>query len=1571
MPEHRARSGSTAPFARTQAPSREHDACGVGFIARATGERSHEIVRLALQAVARVAHRGAASTDNSGDGAGILTQIPHRLFHREAYRLGLRLSPGQPFGVGVFFLPPEHEPLSRARRLVETILAQNGIPCLGWRDVPVDPGALGPIARASCPAIRQVFVGRPVHALDEEAWERALYLARRDLEREAEQAGLDPFFICSFSCRTIVYKALLTGTQLPVFYPDLRYPEFESAVALFHQRYSTNTLPSWPLAQPFRMIAHNGEINTLWGNRNAMAARESDLQSPIWGNDIERLKPVIWEAGSDSAGFDNTMELLVRSGRDPLHTIMMLVPQAWERYPDVEPAIRDFYRFHAHLTEPWDGPAALAFTDGVIAGAATDRNGLRPCRYKVTRDQLVVAGSEVGLVDLDPREVIESGRLGPCEFIAVDLHHATVLRNMDVKRRVASRQPYGQWCRENMQVLEADPAARFTPLPASELAEQQVAFGYGNEDLRFVLDAMGGTGQDPVWSMGDDAPIPPLARTPVGVYAYFRQRFAQVTNPPIDPLRESVVMSLRQHIGKHGSFLIEHPSLARVLRVDHPVLLDEEMAALRNTPGFSCVTLHTVWPAAEGPEGLRAGLDRLCAEAEHAARNGARLLVLSDRAVDRGHTPIPMLLAVGAVRRHLMDNGLRMRLGLVAEAGDAWDIHHFAALIGYGCEVVYPWLALQSVTAVFGEDSSNPESDGEDAATGRRAGGAARQSRYDAPDRPGPEEARRRYRAAAEKGLLKIMSKMGISVLPSYNGAQIFECLGLGQEVVQRCFRSTDSPIGGIGLEEIAEDALTRHRVAYGDNSEIRRSDTPAESGGAPAAGPPAVPDYGRIRFRKDGEEHGWAPPVVVALQKAVGSGKGAKRLEGDDAAAGYARFKDYVSRVEERRPSNPRDLLGFKRGEPIPLDEVEPVDSIMRRFVSSAMSLGALSPEAHATISIAMNRIGARSNSGEGGEDPFNYAPLPSGDRVDNRVKQVASGRFGVTTEYLIRAEELEIKVVQGAKPGEGGQLPGHKVTELIARLRHSVVGIPLISPPPHHDIYSIEDLAQLILDLKTVNPRARVGVKLVAETGVGTVAAGVAKAYADYVLIAGHSGGTGASPLSSIKHAGSPWELGLAESQATLVANGLRHRIEVRTDGGFRTGRDVVIAALLGAESFGFGTAPLIAMGCAMARQCHLNTCPTGVATQRPDLRAKFKGTPDQVVTFFSFVAEQVREILASLGARSLNEIVGRADLLERVERPDIPRAQMLDLSMLMTPARPGPGTDVRRTVERNDRPGVVYLDDEILEECGSHIAQGLPFSGFYDIRNHHLAVGARVAGAIAGKHGDAGLPAGHLHLRFRGSAGQSFGAFAIHGMHLDLEGEANDYVGKGLSGGEISIRPFRQAAYAQATHENTIVGNTCLYGATSGKLFAAGQAASRFAVRNSGAVAVIEGAGNHCCEYMTSGLVVVLGAVGRNFGAGMSNGVAYVLDESGGFESRVNTDMVRVDVCDEADEIRLLSLIHEHQERTGSARAKRLIEQWEEFRSLFKKVVPNTAPAASQRNEQPTLPAPEPRPVPVATP
>jgi glutamate synthase (NADPH/NADH) large chain/glutamate synthase (ferredoxin) len=1455
-----------------------------------------------------VAHRGAASTDNSGDGAGLLTQIPHRLFYRDSYRLGLHLQPGLPFGVGAFFLPQSAEPLNAAVAMIENVLAGDGIPILGWRDVPTNPNALGPTALASCPVIRQVLVGRPALAADESAWERALYLARREMERRAAAADLPGFYVCSLSCRTVVYKALLTGTQLPAFFTDFRYPEYESAIAVFHQRYSTNTLPSWPLAQPFRLLAHNGEINTLWGNRNAMTMRQPMLASPLYGPRIERLRNVIWAEGSDSASLDNTMELLVRSGRDPVHTAMMTVPQAWEKYSDLDPAVKAFYEYHQCVLEPWDGPAALAFTDGIVAGAAVDRNGLRPCRYKVRRDGLVVAGSEVGLVDLDPREVVACGKVGSGEVLVIDTQRGEVIRNQDAKRRVASRRPYARWVARYMATLVPDPT-RVPPTHTGEsLTRLQRAFGYGSEDLRIVLEPMGSTGGDPVWSMGDDTPIPPLSAVPQSLYAYFRQRFAQVTNPPIDSLRESMVMSLRMHLGRRGSPLLERPSYARMLRLEHPIMMAEEMTALRNVAGFSTVTLDAVWDPARGPAGLKPALTALRRAAERAVRRGAHILVISDRAAGERRAPIPMLLAIGAVRQHLVHTGLRARVGLVAEAGDAFDIHHFATLIGYGAEAVHPWLALETIEELFS------------GAAGQRGSEAV--------------EARLQYRTAAEKGLLKILSKMGISTLSSYCGAQTFDALGLGYEVIAACFEGTASPIGGIGFEEIAEDVQARHQAAY--------PKTVLEA---------SLPDHGRVRFRKEGEDHGWAPPIVVALQRATGArgqkaGK-AERAEAQPAEAQPSEYEGFLAKNSARRPAGPRDLLGIRKGNAIPLDEVEPAEEIRRRFVSSAMSLGALSPEAHATLSIAMNRIGARSNSGEGGEDPENYRSLANGDRLDNRVKQVASARFGVTTEYLTRAEELEIKIVQGAKPGEGGQLPAHKVTDLIARLRHAVPGIQLISPPPHHDIYSIEDLAQLIHDLKTVNPRARVGVKLVSESGVGTVAAGVAKAYADYVLIAGHNGGTGASPLSSIKHSGSPWELGLAEAQATLVRNGLRHRIEVRTDGGLKTGRDVVIAALLGAESYGFGTAPLVAMGCDMARQCHINTCPTGIATQREDLRAKFRGTPEQVISFFTFIAEEVRRILAELGCRAMDEIIGRNDLLERVECPDVPRAQMLDLSVLLdgrTAGRAdGQSVALRRTVDRNDRPGLVSLDREILEELDPYLDCSLPFSGNYQIHNHHLAVGARVAGAIAERHGDAGLPGGSVRLRFTGTAGQSFGAFTCGGMHLELEGEANDYVGKGLSGGEVTIRPFRRAGYAHASHQHLIMGNTVLYGATAGKLFAAGQAGDRFAVRNCGAVAVIEGAGNHCCEYMTGGIVAVLGRAGRNFAAGMSNGVAYVMDEAGTFASRVNHELVELSDL-EAEDIEVLRrLIHEHEEKTVSARARTILVRWEDYLPMFRKVVP----------------------------
>ena len=1486
-------------------PWREHDACGVGFVARASGERSAGVAAHALQALARVAHRGAAATDRSGDGAGLLTQLPAPLFHGAAARLGLPLEPGRPFAVGAFFLPRDGAALARAITIVEDVLREEGLPLLGWREVPVNLDVLGAGARASCPTIRHAILTAPDGLRHDEArWERSLYLARRTIERRvaAETPRLDPFFVCSLSCRSIVYKALLTGTQLASFFPDLVSPDYETAIAVFHQRYSTNTTSSWPLAQPFRLLAHNGEINTLWGNRNAMRAREPALATPLWGDAVDRLKPIVWAEGSDSASLDNALELLVRSGRDPVHALMMLVPDAHEGAVEMDPALRGFYEFHECLMEPWDGPAALAFSDGVVAGSAVDRNGLRPCRYKITRDGLVVAGSEVGLVDLDPGEVVESGRLGPGELLVVDTRRQAILRNAEAKREIARRRPYGRWAARGILPLRPTAAVpESAPLGEQELVARQLSFGWSFEDLRYVLEPMGGAGQDAVWSMGDDTPIPPLARVPPPVYSYLRQRFAQVTNPPIDPLRETLVMSLRMHLGRRSSLLADRLAGLRLVRNEHPILLAEEMAALRAVAGAQAVTLEATWEggagagaAGAGGDTLRGALDALCRAAGRAVRQGARIVILSDRAADRERAPLPMALAVGAVHQHLLDHGLRTRLGLVAEAGDAWDVHHFAAVIGYGAEAVHPWLALESVRRRV-EDENAPV----------------------------------QYRSAAEKGLLKILSKMGISTLSSYCGAQIFEALGLGAEVIERCFTGTVSTIGGIGFAEIAEDVLARQRAAYPDA-------TPAE---------PVLPDHGRVRYRRDGEDHGWSPPLVRAMQNAVAA----------DTPPAYDTF---LTRVAARLPASPRDLLALRTGTPLPLEQVEPAEAIRRRFISTAMSLGALSPEAHRTLAVGMNRMGARSNSGEGGEDPETYAPLPNGDRADNRIKQVASGRFGVTTQYLVRADELEIKIAQGSKPGEGGQLPGHKVTALIARVRHSVPGVPLISPPPHHDIYSIEDLAQLIHDLKQVNPRARIGVKLVAEAGVGRVAAGVAKAYADYVLISGHNGGTGASPLSSIKHAGSPWELGLAETQALLIENGLRHRIEVRVDGGLRTGRDVVIAALLGAETYGFGTAAVVAIGCDMARQCHLNTCPTGIATQRPELRAKFKGSPEQVMAYFTWIAEDVRRILAGLGFASLDDIIGCAELLERVDRPEVPRAQMLDLSALLADPLADRAAPRRRTEQRNDRPGVEPLDDAIWRALAPRLESNRPFAGVYDIGNHDLTVGARIAGRIA-QRGGVDLPPGSIRLRFRGTAGQSFGAFALAGMRLELEGEANDYVGKGLSGGDLVLRPFPEAAGVSERH-HVILGNTALYGATGGTLFAAGRAGDRFAVRNSGAVAVIEGAGDHCCEYMTAGTVVVLGPVGRNFAAGMSNGVAYVLDEAEVFTLRCNRDMVDVRELSDEDDGVLQRLVREHAARTGSLRARAILTGWQRYRAFFRKVVPHQPPVATPA-AQPAVTAP----------
>jgi glutamate synthase (ferredoxin) len=1474
-------------------PRFDHDACGVGFVATTSG-RSHAVLLRALEAVANLTHRGAVSADGkTGDGAGVLTQIPHRLLAADLARLKVRIPRHGDLGVGMVFFPRDPRRQARARALVEETVIQEGLVFFGWRTVPVVVSALGEEAARTRPHIEQVLLGRP-DRLGPEEFEQALYLTRRVIERRLAEAGIHDCYIVSFSHQTVVYKGMFVAPQLPRFYPDLQDPQFETALAVFHQRYSTNTFPSWPLAQPFRLLAHNGEINTLWGNMNWMRAREPHLRSPVWRERVHDLVPVIQPGGSDSAMLDNVLELLVRSGRDLLHAMMMLVPEAWESLEEMPEELRAFYDFHAGLTEPWDGPAALAFSDGRIVAAALDRNGLRPARYAVTEDGLVIVASEVGVIDLDPARVVERGRLGPGRMIAVDTVAGRILTDEVIKRERAARRPYRAWLAAGRV---RPPQAEESPAPdPGALVRRLVTFGYSQEEIHRILEPMVTEAKDPVGSMGDDTPLAVLSSRPRLVYNYLKQRFAQVTNPPIDPLRERLVMSLRTLLGPRESLLEESPEHARLVELRSPLLTEGELEALRALPDppFRLRVLRAVFPASGGAEALERALVQLCDEAAYQVEEGTALLVLSDRGVDERFAPIPMLLAVGAVHQSLIRRGLRMRVSLIADTGEARDVHHIAALIGYGASAVCPYL----VQALVSEEAARL---GQDRA-----------------------KALANYRTAIESGLLKIMSKMGISTVSSYHGAQIFEAVGLDHALVDFALTGTPSRLGGVGLAELAEDVLARHREAF-------------------RAEQPALGDPGFYRFRKGGEYHAFHPNVLRTLHKLAQSGS-----EED--------YRAYAGEVHHRPPTALRDLLEFKEGHPIPLEDVEPAESIVRRFVVSSMSHGSISREAHETLAIAMNRIGARSSSGEGGEDPARYARRPNGDWANCAIKQVASGRFGVTTAYLGAAQELEIKMAQGSKPGEGGQIPGTKVTEEIARIRRAQPGITLISPPPHHDIYSIEDLAQLIYDLKQGNPRARVSVKLVSEAGVGTIAAGVAKAYADTVHIAGYDGGTGASPLDSIKNAGVPWELGLAETQQTLVANNLRGRVRVRVDGGLKVARDVVIAAMLGAEEFGFGTAALVALGCVMARQCHLNTCPVGIATQREDLRAKFPGTPERLINFLMAIAEDVRRILASLGFRSLDEIVGRPDLL-RVRRDiPVPRARRLVLDALLADPDPS-GTRARRHMqERNDRPGPPY-DDRILVEIGEALVAGRPVDRTFPIRNTDRTAGARIAAAIARRYGDEGLPPGTVTLRFTGSAGQSFGAWCVNGMRLILTGEANDYVGKGMTGGEIIIRP--PDPLLPTSHRHVIMGNTVLYGATGGRLFAAGRAGERFAVRNSGAVAVVEGVGDHGCEYMTGGTVVVLGETGRNFGAGMTGGVAFVLDDGETFPRRYNPALVGIARVTDPDDIRTLrELVTAHYEATGSEQARGILDDWDHRLQAFWKVSPRAVPAPA------AVPAREPR-------
>ncbi|MFO7535958.1 MAG: glutamate synthase large subunit [Kiritimatiellia bacterium] len=1467
-------------------PQNEHDACGVGFVLNLNGTAEHAIVEKGIEVLVNLLHRGATGADvQTGDGAGLLVQVPDAFFRKVTAAFDFVLPRAGSYGAGMLFLPQNPVLRRNCRMLVETVAAETGLECLGWRTVPVDPGAVGETARACMPVVEQCFVAGG--KLSGDALERRLYVLRKQVEKRAglDPEGADGFYVASLSCKTVVYKGMMTAPQVPGFYPDLRDPLFASAVAVVHQRYSTNTFPSWPLAQPFRFLAHNGEINTLRGNRNWMKSRERNLKSDLFGADAAKLSPILEASTSDSGNLDNALELLTLGGRSLEHAMLMLMPQAWGvKYP-MGPDLRGFFEYHAGLMEPWDGPAAVAFTDGRLVGATLDRNGLRPARYTVTRNGFMVFASEAGVLDIPASDVVEKGALRPGQMILADLATGRLMKDYEVKMRLARRQPYRRWVEENRIDIHGffNAVGAVTPDTAS-LRARQLLFGYSREDCDLILDAMAAKAQEPVGSMGADQPLAVLSEKPQLLYWYFKQLFAQVTNPPIDPIREELVMSLMTFIGNTDQILEEKPAYARLVKLKYPILSNEDLARIRalNLDDFRSVTLPAGFPLPAGGSELEQALERLCRDAEAAIRAGARIIVLSDRDLPADEAPIPALLAVSAVNQHLVRQGVRTRTSLLIETGEAREVMHLALLLGYGASAVNPYLAYESVADLALRGVLSAKLD--------------------------VTTAIENYIKACCKGLLKIMSKMGISTLRSYRNAQVFEIVGLNSDVSGRFFTGTASRIGGIGLPEIAAEALARWRLAHHEKPEL-------------------LPAGGQYRYRLDGERHLWTPETISLLQQATRTA---------DRAL-YRKYADLINNQAERL-STLRGLFVFKPGPAVPLEEVESADSIVKRFVTGAMSFGSLSREAHETLAIAMNRLGGRSNSGEGGEDPARYKVLPNGDSRCSAVKQVASGRFGVTAEYLNNARELQIKIAQGAKPGEGGQLPGHKVDREIARVRHATPGVTLISPPPHHDIYSIEDIAQLIYDLKNANDEARVSVKLVSEVGVGTVAAGVAKAKADMILISGYDGGTGASPLSSIKHAGAPWELGLSETQQTLVLNGLRSRVRLQADGQMKTGRDVVVAALLGAEEFGFATAPLVVCGCVMMRKCHNNTCPVGVATQDPLLRKRYSGKPEYVIEFFRFIAEEVREWMAQLGFRTFDEMVGRSDRLDTNHAVTFWKARGLDFSRIFHQSPAGP----RRCLQAQDHGLEQSLDYALLPRVQSAIAGGAPVRVDLSIRNVHRTVGAVISSRIARRYGQAGLAPDSITLAFTGAAGQSFGAFAARGLTLLLSGEANDYVGKGLSGGRIAIRPYPGAAYDPA--HNVIAGNVLLYGATDGEVFVNGQVGERFCIRNSGATAVVEGCGDHGCEYMTGGRAVVLGPTGVNFAAGMSGGIAYVYDETGTFDSCCNLEMADLDlVLTAADERELRALLARHVECTGSPKAAALLGDWDNARIRFVKVFP----------------------------
>ncbi len=1476
-------------------PQFEHDSCGIGFVVNIKGKKSNEIVRQALTVLLNLNHRGACGCEtNTGDGAGILMQIPHKFFKKTCAQANIRLPlPGE-YGVGMVFLPPD--PLQRrdCEKHLEDVVKDEGQRVLGWRSVPTNNADLGKTAKSCEPFVRQIFIGRSSEIQDGMAFERKLYVIRKRSEDSIRYSGIDGgeyFYVPSLSYKTIVFKGMLMAEQVKEFYPDLVDPDVETALAVVHSRFSTNTFPSWERAHPYRYLIHNGEINTLRGNINWMHARQSMFASDLFGDDISKVLPIINSDGSDSAMFDNCLEFLVLSGRSLPHAVMMMIPAPWSNHESMSDEKKAFYEYHSSLMEPWDGPASIAFTDGVRVGAVLDRNGLRPSRYYVTKDDLVIMASEVGVLDVAPERVLYKGRLQPGRMFLVDTEEGRIVTDEELKLRMATEHPYRLWLNEHLVALEDLPQAPHVPeLNHHEtVLQRQQAFGYTFEDLRIIMTPMAKDGVEPVGSMGNDAPLAVLSEKPQLFYNYFKQLFAQVTNPPIDAIREELVTTTETMIGCEGNLLLQKPENCRQIKLKVPILTNEELEKLRhvNVPGFKAVTMPILFKVSEGGPGLEKAMDKLYRKASRAISRGANILILSDRGVDPDNAHIPALLAVSGLHHYLIRKGTRTKVGLILESAEPREVHHFALLIGYGAGGINPYLAYETLDDLIRQ-------------------GMLTDITYN--------EAVKKYVKALVKGVVKVMSKMGISTIQSYRGAQIFEAVGLNRSLIDKYFAWTPSRVEGVGIDVIALEAQMRHARAFPD----RQIDSKTLDPG------------GKYQWRQDGEYHLFNPETVHKLQYACRTNN-------------YKFFKEYSELVnnQSRRLCTLRGLLEMKfAGDPVPIEEVEPVESICKRFKSGAMSYGSISQEAHESLAIAMNRIGGRSNTGEGGEDPARYVLDPNGDSRNSAIKQVASGRFGVTSQYLVKAKELQIKMAQGSKPGEGGQLPGAKVYPWIARVRHSVPGVGLISPPPHHDIYSIEDLAELIHDLKNSNPQARINVKLVSEIGVGTIAAGVAKGHADVVLISGHDGGTGASPLSSIHNAGLPWELGVAETHQTLLLNNLRSRIVVETDGQLKTGRDVLIAALLGAEEFGFATAPIVVLGCIMMRVCHLDTCPVGVATQNPELRKKFQGNPDHVVNFMRFIAREVRELMAQLGFRTVNEMIGRTDKLEARNAVDHWKAKGLDFSnMLYQPDVPA---DVGRYCQIPQDHGLEEaLDNKVLLElCEPALERREPVKAILSIHNTNRVVGTILGSELTRRYGADGLPEDTIRLHFQGSAGQSFGAFVPRGITLTLEGDSNDYIGKGLSGGKIIVYPPGGSTFVP--EENIIIGNVAFYGATAGEAYICGMAGERFCVRNSGLHAVVEAVGDHACEYMTGGRVVVLGSTGRNFAAGMSGGIAYVLDESGDFHRRCNREMIYLEWLEE-DIKEVEAMIHKHFEYTRSRRARKILESWEEMAPKFVKVMP----------------------------